>query len=565
MLSGFKSFRDWNLVELSPQVTVIVGGNGTGKSSLVEALLWTLGEADGGSLRVNEPRELLFRPPAARSLGPERSETEQHLLFTHRVAEREAEETARRRELEARAQEAVAYMVLGDESAADCDEDADGDGCCCKASSRPSEEVPEGLITVKRHLDHEGVAAYELDGSPAEAAQVQAALSEHGISRELISVIRQGELERVLLADPELRARILAEAGGVEESERSDEIPLLQLEAGRLGAHRQEIERRLAELRTVEIPPSDEGFSSTSLRARLLEQVLSAWEEEAPLPLGRPEICELLGLEGASLPDASGGERPSLDGLVAEIGRRQAAEETEAEMRARRAGLEEEMAAVDSRLAEVRSRVAELQAQGAQRDAASREALRAAHERVQSRFSRFFQMLVPGGEVQLVLRLPADREPAAIDLAVSFPGCAPERVEALSGGQRALIAFSLGLAFFLEAPSRLLVLDEVEPALDESNLRRFNDLLHEVAQTRQVVVVSHQRRTKDVGDVVFGVDMAGEGASMIHYRFEPATKRLILFGRVRGNWLERSAAHEADEQRALGVSAPGAERGADCC
>ncbi len=565
MLSGFKSFRDWNLVELSPQVTVIVGGNGTGKSSLVEALLWTLGEDDGGSLRVNEPRELLFRPPAARLLGPARTETEQHLLFTHRVAEREAEEAARRQELEARVQEAVAYMVLGDESAPDCDEDADGEGCCCKPSSQESGEVPEGLITVKRHLDREGAATYELDGVAAVSAQVQAALSEHGISRELVSVIRQGELERLLLADPELRARILAQAGGVEDPERSDEIPLLELEAGRLAAYRQELDRRQAELRPAQARPSDEDGSSSALRMRLLDQVLTAWEDEGPLPLGRPEIHELLGLDGATPTQGLSGDRRSIDELVAEIGRRRAAAEADAELRARHAALEEEKAAIDLRLAEAQSRLAELRAQGAERTAASRDALRAAHERVQTRFSRFFQMLVPGGDVRLVLRLPAGNGPAAADLAVTFPDCAPERVEALSGGQRALVAFSLGLAFFLEAPSRLLVLDEVEPALDESNLRRFNDLLHEVAQSRQVVVVSHQRRTKDVGDVVFGVDMAGEGASMIHYRFEPATKRLILFGRVRGNWLERSAAHEAEEERALGVSSPGAEGGAGCC
>ncbi len=565
VLSGFKSFRDWNLVELSPQVTVVVGGNGTGKSSLVEALLWTLGEDDGGSLRVNEPRELLFRPPSARLPGQVRSETEQHILFTHRLAEREAEEAACRQELEARAQEAVAYMVLGDESACDCDADADEeDGCCCKPSGQESREVPEGLITVKRHLDREGLATYELDGAPAMQTRVQAALSEHGISRELVSVIRQGELERVLLADPELRAQILAEAAGAEDPERSDKIPLLQLEAGRLTAYGQELDRRLAELRPAQAAPRD-GNGSSALRLRLLERVLTAWDDEAPLPLGRPELYELLGLDGVCSAEAASGDRFSIDDLVIEIGRRRGAEEADAQMRARRAGLEGEKAAVEARLAGVQSRLAEVRAQVAERDSASRDALGAAHGRVQARFSRFFQMLVPGGDVQLGLRLPSNSEPAAVDLAVTFPDCAPERVEALSGGQRALVAFSLGLAFFLEAPSRLLVLDEVEPALDESNLRRFNDLLHEVAQTRQVVVVSHQRRTKDVGDVVFGVDMAGEGASMIHYRFEPATKRLILFGRVRGNWLERSAAHEAEEKRVLGVSSSGAEGGAGCC
>ncbi|MCZ7664837.1 MAG: hypothetical protein M5U22_18800 [Thermoleophilia bacterium] len=140
----------------------------------------------------------------------------------------------------------------------------------------------------------------------------------------------------------------------------------------------------------------------------------------------------------------------------------------------------------------------------------------------------------------LDLDLPEDGGPPALDVQVAFPGCEPERIDTLSGGQRTLVAFAFGLALFLERPTRLLVLDEVEPALDESNLRRFNTLLGEVAATRQVLLVSHQRRTRDVGDVSFGIGRSGEGASMLHYRYERATKGLVVFGHVRGNWLERT-------------------------
>jgi energy-coupling factor transporter ATP-binding protein EcfA2 len=159
----------------------------------------------------------------------------------------------------------------------------------------------------------------------------------------------------------------------------------------------------------------------------------------------------------------------------------------------------------------------------------------------------------------LDLDLPDDDRPPALDIRVTFPEREPERVDRLSGGERALVAFALGLALFLEKPSRLLVLDEVEPALDESNLRRFNDLLGELATARQVVVVSHQRRTKDLGDVVFGLDHGGEGALILHYRYEPATKGLVVFGRVRGNWLERTEALAGEDIGARGISSPGLE------
>lgn len=104
-----------------------------------------------------------------------------------------------------------------------------------------------------------------------------------------------------------------------------------------------------------------------------------------------------------------------------------------------------------------------------------------------------------------------------------------------------MVAFALGLAVFDEGDTRLLVFDEVEPALDESNLRAFNDLLHEAATGRQVVIISHQRRTKDVGDVVFGFDHLGGGAAGLQFRYEPRTRRLVVFGRARGNWLDRTA------------------------
>ena len=104
-----------------------------------------------------------------------------------------------------------------------------------------------------------------------------------------------------------------------------------------------------------------------------------------------------------------------------------------------------------------------------------------------------------------------------------------------------MVAFALGLAVFEEGDARLLVFDEVEPALDESNVRVFNELLHEAAAGRQVVVISHQRRTKEVGDVVSGFDHLGGGAARLHFRYEPRTRRLVVFGRVRGNWLDRTA------------------------
>ncbi len=307
------------------------------------------------------------------------------------------------------------------------------------------------------------------------------ALRPYGFDRSLVSVVRQGELERFLVAGPALRARILAESAGIE-------------------------------LRSESRPRSGHpGDGAATDRERLVR----AWLREDgvdPGPVGGAEA--LLALLGLSPADADAG------------GSGRAESET------------------------VRGQLTEAQA------------------RVEDRFRRFFQLLVPGGDVALPLELPEELDRATLDVRVAFPSGDWEPLEGLSGGQRALAAFSLGLAFFLEAPSRLLILDEVEPALDESNLKRFNEVLHEVAQSRQVIVVSHQRRTKDVGDVVFGVDHGGFGASTLHFRFEPATKKLLVFGRVRGNWLERTAALGGEPGDVFDAGAASAEpgpNGGSCC
>ncbi|MCZ7664838.1 MAG: AAA family ATPase [Thermoleophilia bacterium] len=210
VVSGFKGFQDWNLLDLSPRVSVVVGDNGTGKSSVVEALLWCLG-ADLGELRVAHRREIVFQPPSD-GYSRIRSESEQHLLF---LTTRSGRQTLQQsKEFEGGAEEAVVHLVLDDETAAG-GEAQPGDGCCCKPSRQGRHDVPSGLVTVTRRLDQDGAETLLLDGQPASAEEVAQALSPHGLGHAQLSVIRQGELERVLVADPVLRAAILARAAGI--------------------------------------------------------------------------------------------------------------------------------------------------------------------------------------------------------------------------------------------------------------------------------------------------------------------------------------------------------------
>lgn len=267
VLSGFKGFQDWNLLDLSPRVSVVVGDNGTGKSSLVEALLWCLG-ADLDGLRVAHQREILFQPPSD-GYSRVRSESDQHLLFLTADSGRQTPQEPK--ESEGGAEEAVVYLVLGDETAA---ETHAGEGCCCKPSREERTDVPPGLVTVTRRLDREGAGALLLDGEPASQQQVESALTPHGLGRAQVSVVRQGELERVLVADPVLRAAILAQAAGI-----------------------------------APVPPAQSATArpESALQARLVRACLAAWGADERVPGGNPRLLHALGLPD----DASSGKEPS--------------------------------------------------------------------------------------------------------------------------------------------------------------------------------------------------------------------------------------------------------------
>jgi hypothetical protein len=110
---------------------------------------------------------------------------------------------------------------------------------------------------------------------------------------------------------------------------------------------------------------------------------------------------------------------------------------------------------------------------------------------------------------------------------------------------------------FQENDSPFFVLDEVEPALDDTNIRRLQAVLDSVADGRQLLVVSHQQRAKETGDAVFGVERNLDGASQVKFRFEPRTRRLDVFRRT---WttdsLRRSPGGRANAAPGLAEDAP---------
>ncbi|MDI6827298.1 MAG: chromosome segregation protein SMC [Armatimonadota bacterium] len=136
-------------------------------------------------------------------------------------------------------------------------------------------------------------------------------------------------------------------------------------------------------------------------------------------------------------------------------------------------------------------------------------------EEVGKAFNEMFSRLFGGGKTQLVLTDPENILESGIDVMVEMPGKKRQNLLLLSGGERALTASALIFALMSVKPSPFCVLDEVDASLDEANVERFADIIREFANNSQMIVITHNRATMEVADVLYGVTMQEPGISKI--------------------------------------------------
>jgi chromosome segregation protein len=130
-------------------------------------------------------------------------------------------------------------------------------------------------------------------------------------------------------------------------------------------------------------------------------------------------------------------------------------------------------------------------------------------------FEQVFAALFPGGEGRLVLTDPDDLLTTGVEVEARPMGKRVKRLSLLSGGERSLAAIALLVAIFRARPSPFYVLDEIEAALDDKNLGRLLDLLTQLGESSQLLVVTHQKRTMEIADALYGVSMRGDGLSAV--------------------------------------------------
>ena len=170
--------------------------------------------------------------------------------------------------------------------------------------------------------------------------------------------------------------------------------------------------------------------------------------------------------------------------------------------------LSEQKADLDGTLASLGDAIARI-------NRTSRKRFRETFEAVSKRFAENFPRLFRGGRASLSLTETEDVLDAGIEIMAMPPGKRLQNVNLLSGGEKTLTALALLVAVFQVRPSPFFLLDEVDAALDDVNVERFNEIVRELADESQFVVITHNKRTIQVADCLYGVTMEQKGISKL--------------------------------------------------
>ncbi|GGK96482.1 chromosome segregation protein SMC [Nocardia jinanensis] len=179
------------------------------------------------------------------------------------------------------------------------------------------------------------------------------------------------------------------------------------------------------------------------------------------------------------------------------------------------AALEERYNFLATQLEDVKKARQDLLEVVAEVDARILQVFTEAYADVEREFVQVFAALFPGGEGRLLLTDPTDMLTTGIEVEARPPGKKVKRLSLLSGGEKSLTAVALLVAIFRARPSPFYVMDEVEAALDDTNLRRLIGLFEQLREKSQLIVITHQKPTMEIADALYGVSMRGDGITQV--------------------------------------------------
>ncbi|MDN5964093.1 MAG: AAA family ATPase, partial [Actinomyces sp.] len=349
---------------------------------------------------------------------------------------------------------------------------------------------------------------------------------------------RAVEVAAAALARAE-EARTVAEAARVHTSERSQEV------RRRVDTLTQELTEVTGEGHRGEIVRAELGLRLDQLTTRIVEEIGLEPDQlaqeygphnlvplPAELPAERPGVLPGGGEDSAGAGDvATDDEAPRMGPFVRE-------EQEEVLERARRElerlgrvnplALEEHEALsrrhefLVSQVQDLRSSKADLLHIVDDVDALVEQAFTTAFEDTCREFSHTFEVLFPGGEGNLVLTDPQDMLATGVEIEARPAGKRVKRLSLLSGGERSLAALAFLVAIFKARPSPFSVMDEVEAALDDVNLSRLLQIFRELQETSQLIIITHQKRTMEIADALYGVTMRDGVTRVVSQRLSGA-------------------------------------------
>ncbi|MBI5298774.1 MAG: AAA family ATPase, partial [Deltaproteobacteria bacterium] len=145
----------------------------------------------------------------------------------------------------------------------------------------------------------------------------------------------------------------------------------------------------------------------------------------------------------------------------------------------------------------------------------SRERFLKTFESINEKFQEIFPRLFKGGRAKLILMDEENLMEAGVEIVAQPPGKKLQSITLLSGGEKALTAVALIFSIFLIKPSPFCLLDEVDAPLDDANITRFNDMVREMTSQSQFIVITHNKRTMEKADCLYGITMEEAGVSKV--------------------------------------------------
>jgi chromosome segregation protein len=170
---------------------------------------------------------------------------------------------------------------------------------------------------------------------------------------------------------------------------------------------------------------------------------------------------------------------------------------------------------LSEQLSDLRKAEADLKEIIAELDVLMEREFRKTFTAVASEFREIFTQLFGGGKGQLVLTEQDDLSGVGVDIQVRLPGRRAQGLSLLSGGERSLVAAALIFSLLKISPTPFCVLDEVDAMLDESNVARYRKILRELSSDTQFIVITHNRNTVEVADVIYGIIMSADSSSQV--------------------------------------------------